>query len=170
MQEQTFPNTFNSYDENKHRVMIAPRGPDPVFYGIRGDDPSSLFKASKLIKTSEQLDGYLLFKSNQGTSDHLQNKLDVKNLETYTSGTITGMIFHKPTVKLGGHIFFTVLVENQKIQCAVYKESGITNQVMELDVGDKIKIGGGVRKSTKNHPRILNVEFIQVINLTKKIS
>ena len=37
-----------------------------------------------------------------------------------------------------------------------------------FDVGDKIKIGGGIRKATKHFPRILNVEFIQVLNLVKK--
>ena len=168
MQEVTFPNTFNSYDSKKHRVMIAPRGPDPVFCGIRGDDPDSLFEASKLIQTSEQLDGYLLFKSNQGTSDHLRHILDTENLEPYTSGIITGTILEKPLVKFGGHVFFSISTKNKTIPCAVYKESGITNRIMELDVGDKVKIGGGIRKSTKHFPRTLNVEFIQVLKLVKK--
>ena len=36
MQEKTFPYTFNSFDTKKGRVLIAPHGPDPVFYGAEG--------------------------------------------------------------------------------------------------------------------------------------
>ena len=36
MQEKTFPYTFNSFDTKKGRILIAPHGPDPVFYGVRG--------------------------------------------------------------------------------------------------------------------------------------
>ena len=76
MQEKTFPETFNSYDTNKDKILISPHGPDPVFYGIRGETPLSLIAASKLIKQQEKLNGYLIFKSNQGTGDHLKNKID----------------------------------------------------------------------------------------------
>ena len=168
MQQKTFPYTFNSFDTEKNRVMITPHGPDPVFYGIRGDDPKSLLKASKLIKTSEKLAGYLLFKSNQGTADHLTNEIDLEELLPYTSGTITGTISKKPTVGLGGHVFFTLSVKDKKIQCAVYKESGMTKIILELEQGDKIKVGGGIRKATKNYSRILNVEYVNVLKLIQK--
>ena len=121
-----------------------------------------------MIQTSERLDGYLLFKSNQGTADHLQHALDIQNFEPYASGTVTGTILQKPLVKFGGHVFFTISTEKKTITCAVYKESGITNHIMELDIGDKVKVGGGIRKSTKHFPRTLNVEFIQILKLVKK--
>ena len=35
-------------------------------------------------------------------------------------------------------------------------------------VGDILKVGGGIRKATKTHPRTLNLEFIQIIKLEKK--
>ncbi len=167
MQEKTFPHTFNSYDEKKHRIMITPHGPDPVYYGIRGEVTNSLFLASELIESNEKLDGYMLFKSNQGTSDHQKNELNVNELTPYTSGTITGTILQEPVMKLGGHLFFSILVNGKKIRCALYKESGISTQIMGLIKGDKIKIGGGIRKATKNHSQILNVEFIQVLKLEK---
>ena len=31
-----------------------------------------------------------------------------------------------------------------------------------------IKVGGGIRKASKIHPRILNIEFIQILKLEKK--
>ena len=41
-------------------------------------------------------------------------------------------------------------------------------KVIRNIIGDKIKIGGGVRKATKTFPRTLNLEFIQIIKLKKK--
>ena len=34
--------------------------------------------------------------------------------------------------------------------------------------GDRIHIGGGIRKASKNHGRVLNVEFLRVLQTSKK--
>ena len=52
MQENTFPYTFNSFDTKKGRVLITPHGPDPVFYGVRGENVDSLVNATKILKSS----------------------------------------------------------------------------------------------------------------------
>ncbi len=166
MQEKTFPYTYNSYDKKKKRVMISPRGPDPVFYGIRGENTNSLFLASKIIKTKEKLDGYMLFKSNQGTSDHLRNEINVKEMKPYTSGTITGVVSKEPVINFGGHLAFSIISKGIEVNCAVYKPTGMTT-LLHLIKGDKIRIGGGIRKASSNHSRTVNVEFLQVLKLTK---
>lgn len=167
MQEKTYPNTFNNYDTKKGRVLIIPRGPDPVFFGIRGENPQSLFLASKQIKTNEKLDGYMVFRSNQGTSAHLRNELDVNDLRSYSSGILTGVVSKSPIIKKGGHVFFPIHVKDKEINCAVYRETGLGRIAMNLVVGDKIMLGGGIRRASKTHPRILNVEFIDVKKLKK---
>ena len=168
MQEKTYPKTFNSFDSKKNKVLLMPHGPDPVFYGVRGEDSTTLISASKMIQPKEKLAGYLIFKSNQGTGDHLKNEIDVNNFLPYTSGTLQGVVIKKPTVTKGGHVFFSIIVDNVKINCAVYKPTRITDIAKELIVGDILKVGGGIRKATKTHPRILNLEFIQIIKLEKK--
>jgi len=168
MQEKTFPYTFNNYDKEKEKILISPHGPDPVFYGIRGENPSSLISASKLINIKEKLDGYLIFKSNQGTGDHLKNQIDFKNFEPYTSGTITGIVETIPIVMKGGHVFFSIRSKNHIFRCAVYKPTKITDIAMNLIVGDKIQIGGGVRKATKTFQRLVNIEYINVLKLKTK--
>ena len=168
MQEKTYPNTFNSFDSKKNKVLLMPHGPDPVFYGVRGEDSTTLISASKMIQPKEKLAGYLIFKSNQGTGDHLKNEIDVNNFLPYTSGTLQGVVTTKPIVTKGGHVFFSIIVNNIKINCAVYKPTQITDVAKELIVGDILKVGGGIRKATKKHPRILNLEFIQIIKLEKK--
>jgi tRNA(Ile2)-agmatinylcytidine synthase len=168
MQEKTYPRTFNSYDTKKQRVMFAPHGPDPVFFGIRGEDVGSLLTASRLVKTREKLAGHMIFKSNQGTGDHLQNEIDIGSLRPYSSGTITGVVSVEPKIENGGHVMFAVKKDDTEIKCAVYKETGLTGHAANLIVGDRICVGGGVRKASRKHSRILNVEFFQVLGLEKK--
>jgi len=169
MQEKTFPQTFNSYDNKTGNVLITPHGPDPVFYGIRGENPHTIIDASKMIRIEEKLDGYLVFKSNQGTSDHLKNQIDISKLKPYTSGTITGVVSSTPQIHLGGYVTFFILVNDKNVQCAVYKPTKITRMAQELIRGDRIRVGGGIRKASKHHHRILNIEFIQILQLAKNI-
>ena len=167
MQEKTFPFTFNSFDTKKGRILITPHGPDPVFYGVRGENIDSLIYATKILKSDEKLDGYMIFKSNQGTGDHLQNELNSENMKPYASGKITGTVSNLPKTVKGGHVFFKILSKNHEFWCAVYKPTGISTVASNLIKGDKICVGGGVRKASKNFPRIINLEFLDIINLQK---
>ena len=169
MQKKTLPYTFNNYDETKNNILITPHGPDPVFYGIRGENVKSLLKAVKLLKTKERLAGYLIFKSNQGTGAHLKNQIDINEFKPYTCGTITGIISKEPIMEKGGHVFFSIISKSKELRCAVYKPTGITTKMMHLKKGDKVRIGGSVRKASKKHPRIINTEFIHVLNLQKNV-
>ncbi len=165
--QSKIPETFSSYDNENKRVLITPHGPDPVFYGIRGETAKSVVKASTIVNVDEKLDGYMIFKSNQGTGDHLKNELQVSDLKPFTSGFLVGKVCTKPVIQKGGHVFFSIQVKDQKIRCAVYKPTKITQVTHHLIPGDKIQIGGGIRKASKNHGRILNVEFLRVLQLAK---
>jgi len=167
MQSATFPETFSSYDSENDRVLITPHGPDPVFYGIRGETIKSVVRASTIVSTDEKLDGYMVFKSNQGTGDHLKNELQVNDLKPFTSGFLVGEVCNNPVTEQGGHVFFLIKVKDRKIRCAVYKPTKITQIAQNLIPGDKIHLGGGIRKASKNHVRIFNVEFLRVLQLAK---
>jgi len=170
MQEKTFPNTFNSFDTKNGRILITPNGPDPVFYGVRGENVNSLVYATKILKSEEKLDGYMIFKSNQGTGDHLKNELNFENMKPYASGKITGIVSNTPKIVKGGHVFFKILSKNHEFWCAVYKPTGISSIALNLIKGDKICVGGGVRKASKKFPRIVNLEFIDIVHLEKNLS
>lgn len=169
MQELTYPRTFNSYDDKKNRVLIAPHGPDPVFFGVRGEDVDSVIEGTSLLKTKEKFDGCMIFRSNQGTGAHLKNELDVCNLKPFSSGTVTGKVTDEPKVGKGGHVIFSIVKDNKKIHCAVYKPTGLTQIASKIIKGDIVKVGGGVRKASKNYPRIINVEFLEVLQLEKNL-
>jgi len=144
MQSNTFPETYNSFDNENDRVLITPHGPDPVFYGIRGESVKSVVLASTMVNTDEKLDGYMVFKSNQGTADHLKNELQVNDLKPYTSGFLVGKVCSKPVTEQGGHVFFSIQVGDRKIRCGVYKQTKITKTAQDLIPGDKIRLGGGI--------------------------
>ena len=167
MQSATFPETFSSYDIENDRVLITPHGPDPVFYGVRGETIKSVVRASTIVNSDEKLDGYMVFKSNQGTGDHLNNELQVYDLKPFTSGFLVGEVCNKPVTEQGGHVFFSIQVKDRKIRCAVYKPTKITQVAQNLILGDRIHIGGGIRKASKKHGRVLNVEFLRVLQLAK---
>ena len=172
MQDATAPQTFNSYDASKGRVLIAPRGPDPVFYGIRGENAESLVSASHMIRSPESPEGYMIFRTNQGTGAHLRNELDSETATPYASGWMSGAVADFPDTGRGGHVFFELESNMQKkdtprVKCAVYKPTAMTGVARGLVPGDVIRVGGGVRRALRNKPRILNVEYIEVLSLQR---
>ena len=48
----TYPHTYNNYDPNHRRVLIAPHGPDPVFFGVRGESPEAVAIMARRVGSS----------------------------------------------------------------------------------------------------------------------
>jgi tRNA(Ile2)-agmatinylcytidine synthase len=169
--KETFPNTFNNYDERNRRVLIAPHGPDPVFCGIRGENPEVVVWSLKRLQIKEDLEGYMVFRSNQGTNMHLQNALKLEEIKTFTAGYILCKVSKKPLAIPGGHVLFEVEDRNG-ITCpaAVYEPTGMTDLASKLELGDIIEIGCSVRSSTSIFPKILNIEYILLLKLSEKCS
>ena len=81
-------------------------------------------------------------------------------------------IFWKPclqdTVRLSNS-FIKILSKNCEFWCAVYKPTGLSTIASNLIKGDKICVGGGVRKASKNFSRVVNLEFIKILVLEKNL-
>ncbi len=166
MSEKTFPNTFNSYDSESDRVLISPHGPDPVLVGIRGETPAAVKRAFSMIQPVGDILGWMIFRTNQGTGEHLRNYLDLRKLKTYTSGIVRGSVISKPCVEKGGHVFFSVTNEDGQIACACYEPTGSFRlHALKLLPGDEIEVGGGVRRATSKHSIVLNLEYLLPLNL-----
>jgi tRNA(Ile2)-agmatinylcytidine synthase len=161
----TYPNTFNNYDKNHNRVLIAPHGPDPVFFGVRGENPDVVGSAMQALQPEEELDGWTIFRSNQGTNMHLQNGIRIAGAKAYTAGHVKCRVGNKPRAVEGGHVIFTVEQDGAEMPAAVYEPSGLASIATKLETGDLIEIGAGVRKGTTKHPKILNVEYLSVLEL-----
>lgn len=166
MSELTFPDTFSNYDREYGRVMILPHGPDPVFCGIRGETPKGVLKAFRYFMPIENLEGYMIFRSNQGTGEHLKETLNLGSPVPYSSGHVIGTVVSNPSIEAGGHLFFKIQNNEGQISCACYEPTaGFRKSAAELVTGDIVEVAGGIRKPTSLHPRVLNLETIRPLQL-----
>jgi tRNA(Ile2)-agmatinylcytidine synthase len=164
----TFPNTFNNYDQYHKRILITPHGPDPVFCGIRGENPEAVVSSLETLQPEEKLEGYMVFRSNQGTDMHLKNELKLSKVKAYMAGHVQCKIKTKPLIIQGGHVLFTVEDFTGVIfPAAIYEPTCLTNIASQLETGDLVKIGCGVRKATSKHAKILNIEYLSILKLVQ---
>lgn len=158
--------TFNNLDYETKRILIAPRGPDPVLFGVRGDDPEALLKSLDIIRVKEEIERWVIFKTNQGTNAHLKVIKTISEVRPYDSVGIKGMIASGPTVLRGGHVEFVVKDSTGSMRCMVYSETGYLNRVARLlRVNDEVEVWGGVRPPSRNYSMCLNVERLRVVRL-----
>jgi tRNA(Ile2)-agmatinylcytidine synthase len=166
MNVETFPRTFNNVDPQQSRILISPRGPDPVFCGIRGEDPAIVIKSLILVNPSEKLDGYTVFRTNQGTNMHLQNRLTLSEVKPYMAGYTRGTICRTPKVIQGGHVLFEICdAAGGSYPVAVYEPTGLGVLASRLAIGDLVDIGYGVRGGEEKNSSILNVEYLSILSL-----
>ena len=164
----TFPYTFNNFDFTHKRVLIAPHGPDPVFCGIRGENSRIVLSSLQSLSIEEQLEGCMVFRSNQGTNMHLLNEIKLPEAKSFTSGHIRCTVRSRPHIAKGGHTLF--YVENRdgfSLPVAVYEPTGLAKTASLLVEGDVLELGCGIRRASIKHPKILNVEYFLVLELAK---
>ncbi|HXW94601.1 MAG TPA: tRNA(Ile)(2)-agmatinylcytidine synthase [Nitrososphaerales archaeon] len=160
MDARTFPHTFNNYDYQKRKVLIAPHGPDPVFAGIRGDSPRTVIEAFGMVRYDEALQGHMIYVSNQHTDAHLRRELEWK---VYSSGWLDGAV-EEVAVGAGGHVYVTLRTGVGNRIVAAYEPTGDLRRTARLlRPGDRIRAYGGVRRPTSLHPAVLNLEKFKLV-------
>lgn len=165
MDARTFPHTFNNYDYQKSKVLIAPHGPDPVFAGIRGDSPRGVIRAFGMLRYDEPLAGHMVYVSNQHTDAHLQKQIEWK---VFSSGWLDGVVAEVST-GAGGHVYITLDANDKGYMVAAYEPTGDLRRTARiLSPGDRIRAFGGVRRATSLHPAVLNMEKFEVLSLKGK--
>jgi len=166
MERETFPHTFNSFDHESGRVLIAPKGPDPVLAGIRGDSPKAVLDAFRMVEVSEAPLGYMIYATNQCTDAHLGGELSLP-LKAYSAGWLEGTVVSARTIQ-GSHIAVRLRAGGHEVTCMVYEPSGDLRRVARLlKAGDAIKVSGGVRRASSKNPAVLNVEMIEVLRAAR---
>ena len=161
--------TFSSYDDVYDRVMITPHGPDPVLCGIRGETATAVKNAFKMLFPVDNLLGWMIFRSNQGTGEHLNEAIDLGDPQVYSAGKAFGSVISRPRPQMGGHVFFTLRNETGSIACACYEPTAtFRNDALLLREGDFLEVGGGIRKPTKLHSVVLNLEYFRPLKLSVK--
>ena len=169
MDTQLQPYTFNNVDSEKCRVIITPRGPDPILFGIRGESPEIVKKAYGMVKSLEPVERWVIFRSNQGTDAHLKPSQSLGSIEPYSSIIAKGFVSQNPHIVPLRHVIFSIKDNSAEIDCAAYEPTGSLRKIArELVVGDSIEVYGAVHKPTLSKPITINLEKINVLTLTPK--
>ncbi|MFX1607387.1 MAG: DUF1743 domain-containing protein, partial [Promethearchaeota archaeon] len=159
---------FSNLDPSTNRILIEPHGPDPVLFGVRGESAVDVIEAGKQITSRQQVNRWMVFRSNQGTGEHLKHSVQIKNLRPYMAAVVSGRVVSDPRMIEGGHTIFAIADDDGRIDCAAYEPSGEFREiVMKLVVGDRIKVNAGVRPASRTHDLTLNLEGFEVIELTE---
>lgn len=162
--------TFNNVDPETGRILITPRGPDPVLYGIRGETPEAVKSAHEMIRSYEPIDRWVIFRTNHGTDAHLRAVRSIRDVRPYHPVIVQGWIEGSPKIIPGGHVIFRIWDETGAVDCAAYEESGNLRKIAcMLTGGDQVKVYGGVRPRSKKNPMTINVEKLEVLSLADRI-
>ena len=158
--DRCHPTTFNNFDTTVDHRAIAPHTPCPVLFGIRGDDPYDLAPAMRQI-SSEPIDRWITFLSNQGTDDHIIKRW--RELVPDRSYEVEATVASEATTLVGGHVVLPTLTRGETpLDMTFYEPSKSFREVARgLRPGDKVRAMGELRAE----PRTLNVEKIEVVSL-----
>ncbi len=166
MDRLTLPYTFNNVDSEKNRVIITPRGPDPILFGIRGESAGIVKKAFEIIKPLEPVERWVIFRSNQGTDAHLKTVKALRDLEPYSSFIVKGIVSQNPRVVPLRHVIFSIKDDSAEVDCAAYEPTGDLRKIArDLVVGDSVEVYGAVHKATVTNPLTINLEKINIIKI-----
>lgn len=102
MDEEMAGLTFNNIDREKMRILLTPRGPDPVLLGLRGESPEAVKKAFKMLDIQENVERWVIFRTNQGTDAHLRNIEKISQIQSYQPVVTVGTVCSKPYYIPGG--------------------------------------------------------------------
>jgi tRNA(Ile2)-agmatinylcytidine synthase len=166
MDRSTAPFTFNNVDTEKGRVVITPRGPDPILFGIRGETPEVVKQAFGIVKPLEPVERWVIFRSNQGTDAHLKPIVHLSELAPYRSVVAQGVVSKPPRIIPLRHVIFSIKDETGEVDCAAYEPTGDLRKIArELQVGDALEVMGAVHKATQTKPQTINLEKIRILTL-----
>jgi tRNA(Ile2)-agmatinylcytidine synthase len=169
MDKATAPYTFNNVDTEKKRVIITPRGPDPILFGIRGESLEIVKKAFEMVKPLEPVERWVIFRTNQGTDFHLKRVEKLGQIRPYSPVIVRGAVSANPKIVPRRHVIFSIKDESKEVDCAAYEPTGaLRRAAKELIIEDQVEVCGGVRAPSQNRPLTINLEKFRVLKLAPR--
>ncbi|MEE8167610.1 MAG: tRNA(Ile)(2)-agmatinylcytidine synthase [Candidatus Hydrothermarchaeales archaeon] len=169
MDASTAPLTFNNVDHVTKRILITPRSPCPVLFGIRGENKEVLESAFAMVRAEEPIERTRIFLTNQGTDAHLREVEMISEAKPYSSVILEGTVAREPKTILGGHVVSALSDGSESIDFAAYEPTKDFRKVVKaLILGDRIRVYGGIRcNSTADEPMTINLEKVEVLRLAE---
>jgi tRNA(Ile2)-agmatinylcytidine synthase len=153
----TYPFTWDTVDRSRNRVVFSPHSPDPVLYGIRGDNPTKILAAQSFL-ISEPFEHLIIYETNQATDMHLR-RTRIKDMMDRGSYCVFGAVDKEPWTIKGGHTFLSIK-DDESLLCAAFEPTRVFREVIrKLRLGDKVCVYGSYLKGC------LNLEKLYVVDL-----
>ncbi len=136
------PRLFLCFDERTRRMMVAPHTPCPILYGLRGTSFEAPMRARRWVR-SEPVDRWMLFRTNQGSGDHLVPR-PLGPWRPHVSGWVRGVVKDLPVRLAGGHVRF-VLADRRggQTECVAFEPTKtLPGVARELVPGDRLRVWG----------------------------
>lgn len=158
--EDELQDTFANFDYETGKPLITPHGPDPIVFGIRGESPLAVYNIFKKVKINEEIEGWMIFVTNQGTFKNLYNrKCKICEIQPYTQNILKGVLIDNVVKIPGGHLLLKLCDGSGTIDVMAYEPSGRLREIIELlKRGDRLIIGGGVK--IKEGRLTMNIQII----------
>ncbi|MBC7129861.1 DUF1743 domain-containing protein [Candidatus Bathyarchaeota archaeon] len=170
MDKATAPDTFNNIDPETGRILITPRGPDPILFAIRGESPEIVKAAFKMVQPLEPVERWIIFRTNHGTDAHLKRVEHLNQIKPYHSVIVKGVVAAEPKIIPRRHVIFSIKDASAVVDCAAYAPTGdLKKAASKLIEGDYVEVCGGVRPASKDHPITINLEKLRILRLAPKI-
>lgn len=170
MNKATAPYTFNNIDPETGRILITPRGPDPILFAIRGETPEIVKEAFEMVKPLEPVERWVIFRTNHGTDAHLKRVKQLIQIKPYHPVIARGIVAANPKIVPRRHVIFPIKDNGACVDCAAYEPTGILRKAaVKLVEGDYVEVYGGVRAPSRNCPLTINLEKLRVLRLVPKM-
>jgi len=136
----TLPFTFHNLDRG--RVLIEPRGPDPVYYGIRGLTPHHLRYALQLMEAwGFRPSGWVIYRTNQATDAHVELGVFFEEPHPYSFYRTRGIVTETRRIK-ARHLVGRL---DNGVAFVVYRHLGKLASELERCVGCDVVLYGGLK-------------------------
>lgn len=151
---------WDCYDFGEEEPVMVPNGPDPVLFGIRGDDADEVEMLADRV-SSEPVAARATFLTNQGTDDHVV-ACEVADLAPARNVAVQGRVATEPRIVAGGHTFVDLDDGTGTCTLAAYEPTKRFRRVVRaLREGDEVLAVGGTPDGTT-----VNLEKLHVDALT----
>jgi len=145
--EAAYPTVWDTVDRATGETVCVPNAPGPILYGIRGDEAAAVERVADEIAagdTTEHVDRWATFVTNQGTDQHLAGGR-IGSLREGRGYRTDGVVSGGPETRRGGHVFFR-LREPQTdaaVDCVAFEPTKrFRDRVRSLRVGDELTACG----------------------------
>ncbi len=158
--QRSHPELFLCEDPRTRRVLVVPHTACPILYGLRATSPYAA-RAARLQVRSEPVDRWLLFRTNQGSGDHLRPRR-LREMGPYRSAVVSVEVQGLPELFTGGHVRVPISDSDGTVaQCIAFEPTKVLPRVLgALRPGDRVRVWG-----SRQEDPTFRLEGIRVVRL-----